>query len=225
MIQHWGRNTASGHLGQPLLMTDATGAEVWNTEYAPYGGALPYAESTEDPELRFPGQWADGENGLYQNWHRDYDPSLGRYIEADPLGLAAGQSLYGYVSGDPLNYIDPLGLQRDLRLDDPRLTGRHLTDAQRRNLQNATRDIRREATADAIGQLDNRRPSGSGADLAKNAIGGRVGTALSILDIFEQRRREKERQLRERAREHVIQQFEEILEICPEGHDVAHRFN
>ncbi len=75
----------------------------------PFGAALPILD-TDDPGLRFPGQWAEGETGLLQNWHRDYDPSLGRYIEADPLGLDAGQSLYGYVGQDPLGAIDPEGL-------------------------------------------------------------------------------------------------------------------
>lgn len=97
-----------GHLGQPLIMTDELANEVWNAEYAPFGGVLPSIDF-DDPELRYPGQWADGETILLQNWHRDYDPSLGRYIEADPLGLAAGQSLYGYTYGDPINLIDPDG--------------------------------------------------------------------------------------------------------------------
>ena len=66
--------------------------------------------TTQENDLRFPGQWADGESKLLQNWHRDYDPSLGRYIQADPIGLAAGQSLYGYVGGDPVNFVDSMGL-------------------------------------------------------------------------------------------------------------------
>ena len=72
---------------------------------------LPQTIPLTNIELTLPGQWADGETGLVQNWHRDYDPSLGRYIQADPLGIAAGQSIYGYVSQDPLNKIDPEGLQ------------------------------------------------------------------------------------------------------------------
>lgn len=99
-----------GHLGQPLLMTNAAQMAVWDAEYDPFGGALT-TTSTEDNELRYPGQWAEAESGLVHNWHRDYDPTLGRYLQADPLGLAAGQSLYGYVGGSPLNYVDPAGLQ------------------------------------------------------------------------------------------------------------------
>ena len=40
--------------------------------------------------LRFPGQWFQSESGLHQNWMRGYDPNIGRYIQADPLGLPTG---------------------------------------------------------------------------------------------------------------------------------------
>ena len=84
------------------------GFGVLNAAYEPFGTALPTVNSV-DNELRYPGQWAEAETGLFHNWHRDYDPSLGRYLEADPLGLAAGQSLYGYAMGSPLEYVDPDG--------------------------------------------------------------------------------------------------------------------
>ena len=59
--------------------------------------------------LRFPGQYFDEETGLHYNWHRFYDPETGRYISADPIGLAGGINLYAYVGGDPVNWIDPEG--------------------------------------------------------------------------------------------------------------------
>jgi uncharacterized protein RhaS with RHS repeats len=43
------------------------------------------------------------------SWHRFYDPETGRYISADPIGLAGGMNLYAYVGGDPINWIDPTG--------------------------------------------------------------------------------------------------------------------
>ncbi|THH34720.1 RHS repeat-associated core domain-containing protein [Aliishimia ponticola] len=59
--------------------------------------------------LRFPGQWFHAEPGLHQNWMRDYDPTLGRYIQADPLGLVDGASVYGYALQNPGRYVDPTG--------------------------------------------------------------------------------------------------------------------
>ena len=42
---------------------------------------------------------------------RAYDPELGRWLSADPIGEAGGLNLYGYVGGNPVNYRDPLGLE------------------------------------------------------------------------------------------------------------------
>lgn len=50
------------------------------------------------------------EAGLHQNWMRDHDPTTGRYIQADPLGLVDGPSLYGYALQKPGGNIDFTGL-------------------------------------------------------------------------------------------------------------------
>ena len=53
--------------------------------------------------MRLPGRFEQFETGvaISQNWNRDYDTNLGRYIEADPLGIEAGQDVYVYVDGEP----------------------------------------------------------------------------------------------------------------------------
>jgi RHS repeat-associated protein len=90
-VIHW---VHGNHLGVPQATTDAAGA------LQPNGG---------DYQLPgFPGQsrtFAD----LYYNRHRDYDPSTGRYIQADPIGLDGGDNLYLYAQGNPVRYTDPSG--------------------------------------------------------------------------------------------------------------------
>ena len=90
------------------MLTDAAKAVVRDADDRPFGaatvtGALAF-------NLRFPGQYYDDETGLHYNYFRDYDPSLGRYIQSDPIGLSGGWNSYAYVGGNPVMLVDPRGL-------------------------------------------------------------------------------------------------------------------
>jgi RHS repeat-associated protein len=105
------------HLGTPQAVTDEQQHIVWQARTSPFGKTtVLYAGTTEvntqpfEMKLRLPGQVFDAETGLNQNYLREYDPELGRYTTADPLGLAGGVNPYVYVGNNPLTNIDPLGL-------------------------------------------------------------------------------------------------------------------
>jgi RHS repeat-associated protein len=83
----------SNHLGAPLFSTDASGAVV--------------TPGTHTQPV-FPGQLRTRAD-LYYNRHRDYDPTTGQYIQADPIGLAGGSNLYLYANANPMRYVDPTG--------------------------------------------------------------------------------------------------------------------
>ena len=97
------------HLGTPQSMTNSTGAVVWKGDYEPFGKAA-VKVSTVENNLRFPGQYFDRETGLHYNYFRDYEPTTGRYVESDPIGLAGGVNTYLYANAAPTMLTDPLGL-------------------------------------------------------------------------------------------------------------------
>ncbi|MFH0726519.1 MAG: RHS repeat-associated core domain-containing protein [Pseudomonadota bacterium] len=97
------------HLGSPEKLTRMNGAVVWSTTYTSFGEASVGGEAI-DNKLRFPGQYYDAETKMYYNFHRYYDPGLGRYNRPDPIGLAGGINQYSYVSNNPISVIDSLGL-------------------------------------------------------------------------------------------------------------------
>jgi len=67
----------------------------------------------ERPFAILPGQYFDAETGLHQNRFRDFDPSTGRYLQSDPIGLRGGISTYSYAGSNPLAYTDTSGLRID----------------------------------------------------------------------------------------------------------------
>jgi RHS repeat-associated protein len=116
-------------MGMPRALTSPSGATVWTASVArPYGDIT--ETTTPDPEtgktvvtnLRLPGQYDErllgtlGLQGPYYNWNRWYLPSVGRYLELDPIAKAGGfngeygPDWYGYAEGNPLSNIDPWGL-------------------------------------------------------------------------------------------------------------------
>jgi len=97
-------------------MTDSSAIVVWQADYDPFGKAT----VNDDPDgngvhvinnIRFPGQYFDAETGLHYNYHRYYDPGIGRYVSPDPIGFDGGLNTYTYVENRPTVFTDPLGLK------------------------------------------------------------------------------------------------------------------
>jgi RHS repeat-associated protein len=101
------RYIAPDHLGAPHQITDPGRTTVWLWDHDPFGNGTPTGSFTYN--LRFPGQYFDGETGLHYNGFRDYDPSTGRYVQSDPVGLIAGINTYIYAADSPVSHSDPNG--------------------------------------------------------------------------------------------------------------------
>ncbi|KVX50474.1 hypothetical protein WT33_33175 [Burkholderia stagnalis] len=103
-------------IGTPQEVTDEAGEIAWSARYKAWGEAREViGEAARKARivnpLRFAGQYFDRETGLHYNRHRYYDPSSGRFISKDPIGLQGGLNAFQYAS-NPVGWIDPLGLQK-----------------------------------------------------------------------------------------------------------------
>jgi len=98
----------SDHLGTPTEMYEETGQLAWRMQLDAFGASKESVAPQQNP-WRWPGQYADEETGLHYNRFRYYDPTLGEYISPDPIRLAGGLHLQGYVH-DPTSWSDPMGL-------------------------------------------------------------------------------------------------------------------
>lgn len=93
--------------GSIIAHTDNTGAVTATNAYDEYG----VPDSGNTGPFQYTGQRWLKHAGLYDYKMRAYAPGAGRFVQADPLGYAAGLNLYGYVGSEPIGRIDPSGLE------------------------------------------------------------------------------------------------------------------
>tara|TARA_R110002051_G_scaffold68434_6_gene123485 strand:+ start:67334 stop:71611 length:4278 start_codon:yes stop_codon:yes gene_type:complete len=92
--------------GSIVARTNQFGDAANTNTYDEYG--MPGASNSG--RYGYTGQvWLE-ETGLYHYKNRAYNPRLGRFMQTDPIGQAGGMNIYAYVGGDPVNLVDPMGL-------------------------------------------------------------------------------------------------------------------
>jgi RHS repeat-associated protein len=97
-------------LGSPRVITDSAGHVVKAIEYDAYGNVISDSNPSITLPFGFAGGLKDSDTGLIRFGYRDYDSTTGRWTARDPIGFAGGDTnLYGYVSNDPVNFVDPTG--------------------------------------------------------------------------------------------------------------------
>ena len=103
------------HLGRPLFVKRSDNTIVWQASNTEFGREVTYKDPAfGDLNIGFPGQYYDAESGLWYNWHRYYDPELGRYISSDPIGYDGGINTYTYALNNPISIVDLEGLDPSL---------------------------------------------------------------------------------------------------------------
>ena len=92
-----------------MELYDQAGTKTWQAQLDSYGQVRAGKGKPQDCPFRYQGQYEDTETGLYYNRFRYYAPEEGIYLSQDPIRLAGGNKLYGYVK-DTNGWMDPLGL-------------------------------------------------------------------------------------------------------------------
>ena len=91
-----------------MALAGSTGVVSNINRYDEYG----VPASGNAGRFQYTGQAWLAEAGAYHYRARTYLPQLGRFGQTDPMGYRAGANLYAYVAADPVNLVDPLGLQQ-----------------------------------------------------------------------------------------------------------------
>jgi RHS repeat-associated protein len=95
-------------LGSIVRVTDSAGTVIDTRQYDAWGNLEIGADQSG---FAFTGREWDREIDLYYYRARYYNPRTGRFVAEDPMGFRAGINFYAYALGDPVGFIDPMGLE------------------------------------------------------------------------------------------------------------------
>lgn len=105
-------------IGTPEKLLSADGAVACEIRRSAWGRYEVSPGGVATTPLCFSGQYHDEETGLFYNRNRYYDPEVGRYISADPVGLISGFNAFAYAENQPTRFVDPLGLMAHVKVTD-----------------------------------------------------------------------------------------------------------
>jgi len=97
-------------LGSSTSLSNSAGALANTYTYDSFGKLIA-STGTFTNFLQYTSREFDSESGLYSYRARYFDPSTGRFISEDPIGLGGGLNFYQYVRNNPILLNDPLGLR------------------------------------------------------------------------------------------------------------------
>ena len=105
-VEHYAYNA----VGSTVALTDTNGVPTKTDYYEAFGNITSSSGSSSNNRLANTKE-RDFSIGLDNHGFRYFDPEIGRYITRDPLGYKDGLDVYLYVHNNPINHIDPLGLE------------------------------------------------------------------------------------------------------------------